>query len=117
MLQFRALTREEAEAPDRLTIVVSPSVVEFTDDQGVVNKFTTNGKKEQIALGAMKVDATSKWDQDVLTIELAAGQAKLTEMYQVTVEGHALVETMKLQNGSGTAPGALPVKRIFDRVD
>lgn len=114
MLQLKALTREVAEAPDRLTIVVSDAIVEFTDDQGVVRKFTTSGKKEKIDLGTSKVDVQSKWDAGVLTIEMSAGSAKLTETYQVTIEGHVLIETMKLQTGSGSTSAPVP-KRIFDK--
>jgi len=117
MLQLRTLTGEVANAPDRLTIVVSAATTEFTDDQGVVRKFDTSGKKGQIDIDGTKVDVQSKWDQDVLTIELTAGHAKLTETYQVTIEGHALVETMKLQTGSDTGSQSLPVKRIFDKVE
>jgi hypothetical protein len=115
MLQFKALTREVAEAPERLTIVVSDVMVEFTDEEGVVRKFATNGKKEKIDLGTARVDSQSKWDSTgVLTIEMTAGSARLTEMFQVTVEGHMLVETMKLQVEGASSSAPVP-KRIFDR--
>jgi hypothetical protein len=121
-LQTRALMREMADAPAQLTIVVTDTSSTMTDDQGVVHKFTTDGKKEAIDLGSAQVDGVSKWDGGTLTVELTGGAFKLTETYQLTVQGHALVEELK---GTGSASGrnggagasAVPVKRIFDKAD
>jgi hypothetical protein len=121
-LQTRALLRELAEAPAQLTVVVSADSTTMTDDQGVVRKFTTNGKKESIDLGTAHVDSVSKWDGGTLTVELSGGTYKLTETYQLTVQGHTLVEELKGTNsasarGGAASASAVPIKRIFDKSD
>jgi hypothetical protein len=121
-LQTRALLREMAEPPAQVTIVVADETTTFTDDQGAVRKFTTNGKKESIDLGTAKVDSVSKWDGGTLTVELTGGSFKLTETYQLTVQGHALVVELKSTNSASRYPGgsgttAVPLKRIYDKAD
>jgi len=121
-LQTRALMRELAEYPAQLTLVVTPDTTSMTDDQGVVRKFTTNGKKETIDLGTAHVDSVSKWEAGTLTVELSGGTYKLTETYQLTVQGHTLVEELKGTNtasgrGGATSASAVPIKRIFDKSD
>ncbi len=121
-LQRRALLREMAQPPDQLNIVVTDETTSFTDDQGFVLKFTTDGKKESIDLGTAKVDSVSKWDGGILTVEMTGGNFKLTETYQLTVQGHALVVEMKSatsgsKNTNAPVGSAVPVKFIFDKVD
>jgi len=121
-LQTRALLREMAEPPAQVTIVVGDGTTTFTDDQGTVRKFATNGKKESIDLGTAKVDSVSKWDGGTLTVEMTGGSFKLTETYQLTVQGHALVVELtstnsSSRNGTGAGTTAVPVKRIYDRVE
>jgi hypothetical protein len=121
-LQTRALLREMAEPPAQVTIVVADDTTTFTDDQGVVRKFTTDSKKESIDLGSAKVDSVSKWDGGTLTVELTGGNFRLTETYQLTVQGHALVVELKSTNSAstrttGSGASAVPVKRIYDRAD
>jgi hypothetical protein len=87
-----------------------------------VRKFTTNGKKETIDLGTAQVDGVSKWDNGILTVELTGGSFKLTETYQVTVQGHALVVELKSatgnkNNGAAVGSTAVPIKRIYDKAD
>jgi hypothetical protein len=121
-LQTRALLREMAEPPAQVTIVVEDDTTTFTDDQGAVRKFTTNGKKESIDLGTAKVDSVSKWDGGTLTVEMTGGSFKLSQTYQLTVQGHALVVELKSTNSAskntnGAGTTAVPIKRIYDRVD
>jgi len=116
-LEARALGREVAEPPARITVVVADEATTFTDDQGVVRKFTTNGKKESIDLGGAHVDSVSKWDNGVLTIELTAGSVKVTETYQVTVQGHEMVVELKSTGGPRGGANAVPVKRIYDKAN
>ena len=89
----------------------------------MVRKFTTDGKKETIDLGTAQVGyAISKWDGGVLTVELTGGSFKLTETYQLTVQGHELVVALASVNSakgqaSNTGAAAVPIKRIYDRGD
>jgi len=124
MLDMRALAREMAEAPETLTIVSSPNDVSFTDDQGVVRKFKTNDKKEKIEMSGAKIEATSKWEGQVLQQELTAGQLKIKTNYQTTVEGNQLVVTISAEGGGsrgggggagGNGTARPPIKRIYDR--
>jgi hypothetical protein len=116
--QQHALMRELTNIPERVTIVVKDDYVEFTDQDGVVRKFTTNDKKQSVDLGGVKVDGQSKWDADVLTIVLSAGSAKLTETYRLTVQGHMLVEELAVHiNGRAAGAGGAPIKRIFDHAE
>jgi hypothetical protein len=121
MLKMRELMRQLRDAPAILNIVVAPSDVTMTDDQGIVHKFKTDGKKQQVEFGTAKIDTTSKWDADTLGLEMAAGPMKVKETYQVTTQGHMLVVTIQqaASGGSGAAPGAqaTPVKFIYDRVE
>jgi hypothetical protein len=116
-VEARALGREVAEPPARITVVVADDTTTFTDDQGVVRKFTTSGKKESIDLGGAHVDSVSKWDNGVLTIELTAGSVKVTETYQVTVQGHEMVVEVKSTGGPRGGANAVPVKRIYDKAN
>jgi hypothetical protein len=119
-VQMRALLREMADQPAQETIVVTPDTTTLTDDRGVVRKFATNGKKEPIDLGAVQVDAVSKWDSGVLTVELSAGSLTLTETYQLTIQGHELVVALSSSNSGshqGGVPTPAPVKRIYDKAD
>lgn len=121
-LETRALIREMAEPPNQITMVVTDTTTTFTDDQGVERKFTTDGNKEKIDLGTAQVDSVSKWNADVLTVEMTGGNFKLTETYQLTVQGHELVETLSStssgnRQGSGLGTTAVPIKFVFDRAD
>lgn len=119
-MQIRALLREMADQPAQETIVIAPDTTTLTDDQGVVHKFTTDGKKETIDLGAIQVDSVSKWDGAVLTVDLSAGSFKLTETYQLTIQGHELVVALSAANSGsrqGGVPTPAPVKRIYDKAD
>lgn len=120
-LETRALLREMADTPQALTVIIADDTTTFTDDQGLVRKFTTNGKKETIDLGTAQVDSISKWDGGVLTVELTGGNFKLTETYQLTVQGHELVVALASLNtgnkSANTGAAAVPIKRIYDRAD
>ena len=121
-LQYHALIREITAPPVQMTVVPATNTVTFTDDQGVVRTFTTDGKKEQIDLGTAKVDSVSHWDSDQLIIELSGGPVKLTKTYSVSVQGHALIVELKTDTGNsrnGPAPSTntTPAKQIFDKVD
>jgi hypothetical protein len=118
MAKMRDLMREERDAPLVLNIVVTPTDATITDDQGVVRKFKTDGKKEQVDFGASKIDTTAKWDGDILHIEMTAGQMKLTETYQVLTQGGLLVVTMQpgsSAGGQGAGGQAASVKYVYDR--
>lgn len=113
-LQMRVLMREVTQPPDELTIVVTATQVTFTDGMGVIRRFQTNDKKEKVEFGTAKIDAKTKWDKDVLTFAMTAGQLKVTETYQARAEGSQLVATVKAEGG-GRGGSAQPIRRVYDR--
>jgi len=122
LIKMRALRRELSEPPDVLTIVVGASDVTMTDGHGLTRKFKTDAKKQEIELEpGVKIEATSKWDADVLTQELTAGQLNVTETYQVTVQGHMMVITIESNAGGGRNRGgsgqAAASKYVYERSD
>jgi hypothetical protein len=118
LAKMRALRRELADPAEVLTIVVGSSEVTMTDGHGITRKFKTDGKKQEIELEpGVKIDATSKWDADVLTQELSAGALKLAESFQVTVQGHMMVITIASKAGGGGRSQATPIKYVYERTD
>jgi hypothetical protein len=115
MAQMRALWREITETPAQVTIVATASAVTFTDDQGMVRKYAVSGKKESIDLGTAKIDATTKWDHDVLVQDMTGGSLKASWKYQVTIEGHQLVVTITTEGGQRNGGPATPITRIYDK--
>jgi hypothetical protein len=123
MLQMRALLREVNETPDRVTLVATDTTVSFTDNQGIVRKYATSGKREKIELGTAKIDVVTKWTGQELTQEFTAGALKVTERYGVSADGKQLTETITVQ-GAAAAGGAAggntnqtrEITRVFDRV-
>jgi len=119
-MKARALARDLADVPAALTIIVAPTHVTITSDQGAVRKFTTDDTSQEIDLGTAKVLAKTKWDQEILTQEWTAGKAKFKETYQVTVQGHMLVIRVE-PVAAGNAPAgrtSTPVaKYIFDKAE
>jgi hypothetical protein len=116
MLKMRALMRVLQAPAEILTILVSPSEVTTTDEQGFELKFKTDGKKQDINFGpGAQIDTKAKWVGGVLSLELSAGSMKLTETYQVTTEGHMLV--IAVQPGSSQSGGSrvapVPMKFVY----
>ena len=123
LLQMRALLREVNETPDRVTLVATDTTVSFTDNQGIVRKYATSGKREKIELGTAKIDVVTKWTGQELTQEFTAGALKVTERYGVSADGKQLTETITVQGAAAAGGGAggnsnqtHEITRVFDRV-
>jgi hypothetical protein len=117
VLKARALTRDLADVPATLTIIVADTHVTITNDRGTVRKFTTDDAVQEIDLGGTKVTVKTKWDQDILAQEWTAGKTKISETYQVTVQGHMLVVRIAPIDSGNAATAAPPFKYVFDKAE
>lgn len=84
-----------------LNIVVAGELVTFTTDEGVIRKYTADGKKQRVDLLTAKVETVTKWDQTALTQEMAAGPMKIRRTWQPTTEGEHLVVTVTTESEGG----------------
>ena len=90
MERIRDLIHETLAAPTRLAIEDDGAVVTFTDDEGHVRRFTSNGKPEKHQLSSGTVDTKTRWDDNalVMAIEIPHGM-KLMRHYALSVAGDA----------------------------
>ena len=111
ILQARKFLTEVVTPPETVTIIADEVTVTFTDDHGVIRKYTTNGKKEKVDIGGPKIDATTKWDGASLTQDLSIGEAKVIETYTLSEDGNQLTEVITIKN---SAP-AREIRHVFTR--
>ena len=118
MAEARTVLQEVGQPPQQVTIVTDEKTVIFTDGEGLVRKFTTDGRKEKVDIVTAKVDAVTKWDGAMLTQEMTVGKLKVTRTWQLTKQGDMLVETVRTDGaGSRSGSAGAPIKFIFDRAD
>jgi hypothetical protein len=104
MAQARAIQRELLPPPETLDIVATDGAVTFTSNDGVVRKFTVNGKAEKVDFSTAEVSVTTKWGGNNLTQDLVGGPMKMQRTFTVTDEGHQLVVTVKTERrGEGAS--------------
>lgn len=116
MAAMRAAMREVSQSPNILNIVVSGDMVSFTTDQGVVRRYTADGKKEKIELGDVKVDCVTKWDQDTLTQEMKAGGVTITRTWQAVTDGQQLAITISTAGGQRRDGAGPQIRKVmYDR--
>jgi hypothetical protein len=104
MERRRALMKELLQPSDRMTVTVESDIVTFTESDGRVRKFKTDGKKEKHQFDNGTVETKSKWDNGGLVIEtdLQNGM-KLTQTYT----GRS--------NGSDGSDGSLQQEPVAER--
>ena len=106
----RALMKELLQPSDRMTLTVENDMVTFTESDGRVRKFRTDGKKEKHQFDNGTVETKSKWDNSGLVIEtdLQSGM-KLTQTYTIAAgEKRQLVLATKMEGGGGGGMGHAP---------
>lgn len=111
-LRERAILREASQPPDLVNIVVAKDVVTFTSGEGVVRKYTANGKKEKVDLTTAEVETVTAWTEDALTQEMKSGSVKFNRTLQPT-STNQLVVTVTLTQSTRMQP--LTKKYIYDR--
>jgi len=103
MERRRALMKELLQPSDRMNVTVENDIVTFTESDGRVRKFKTDGKKEKHQFDNGTVETKSKWDNTGLVIEtdLQNGM-KLTQTYTIAAgEKRQLVLATKMEGGGG----------------
>jgi len=103
MERRRALMKELLQPSARMNVTVENDIVTFTESDGRVRKFKTDGKKEKHQFDNGTVETKSKWDNTGLVIEtdLQNGM-KLTQTYTVAAgEKRQLVLATKMEGGGG----------------
>jgi hypothetical protein len=103
MERRRALMKELLQPSARMNVTVENDIVTFTESDGRVRKFKTDGKKEKHQFDNGTVETKSKWDNTGLVIETALQNGmKLTQTYTVTAgERRQLVLATKMEGGGG----------------
>jgi len=107
----RDATRAIMEAPERLTITHTESMIIITTGDGRTTRLSPDGKKiEDESTG---IGRKTKWDGDKLVSEITgARQGKITETYSVNREQHRLIVTLQMENAR--SPHAPPISRVYD---
>ena len=113
MRHARDAMRAIMEAPGRLTITRTESMVIITTDDGRTTRLSPDGKKiEDKSTG---IGRKTKWDDDKLVSEITGvRQGKITETYSVNREQHRLIVTLQRENSR--SPHAPPINRVYDAV-
>jgi hypothetical protein len=97
MRRARDAMRAIMEAPGRLTITHTESLVIITSDDGRTTRLSPDGKKiEDESTG---IGRKTKWDGDKLVSEITgARQGKITETYSLNREQHRLIVTLLVRS-------------------
>ena len=119
MQRMRDLTHEVLVAPTRLVISQDGDVVNFTDDEGHVRRYTANGKEERHQLTSGTVATKTRWEDGALVMELEIPHGmKLSRHFAVAVAGDAkqLVVSTEIAGGDRGSPGGKhsPLKAVYD---
>ena len=100
------------EAPDRLTITRTESLVIVTTGDGRTTRLSPDGKK--IKDDSTGIERKTRWDGSMLATDITgAGPGKITETYAVDQEHGRLSVTVQMENSRG--PNAGVSRRVYDR--
>ena len=100
------------EAPDRLTITRTESLVIVTTGDGRTTRLSPDGKK--IKDESTGIERKTRWDGSMLVTDITgAGPGKITETYAVDQEHGRLNVTVQMENSRG--PNAGVSRRLYDR--
>lgn len=114
MARTRDAMRDIMDAPDRLTIIETESLVVITAGDGRTTRLSTDGKK--IKDDNTKIERRTKWDGTRLISEISgAGRGKLTQTYAVDPGSRQLRIAVHMEGGrSGQAR---TITHVYDRDD
>jgi hypothetical protein len=104
--------REIFEAPQRLTITATESMVIITTNEGRTTRLSLDGKK--IKDDATGIERKTKWEGDKLVTEITgAGPGKITQTLALDPERHELVLAVQASEASrGSAGGTR--RHVYD---
>ena len=100
------------EAPERLTITRTESLVIVTTGDGRTTRLSPDGKK--VKDDSTGIERKSKWDGNKLVSDITgAGPGKITETYLIDQEHGRLNVTVETDNSR--APNRAIIRRVYDR--
>jgi hypothetical protein len=106
----RDAMRDILEAPERMTITETESMVIITTGEGRTTRLSTDGKK--IKDQSTGIERKTRWEAGQLVSEISgAGPEKITETYSGNAETRQL--TVMLQFGNNQSRRT-PVHRVYD---
>ena len=116
MQRRRNLARELLTPPTRLNITIDGDIVSFTDADGRVKKYKTDGKKEKHQFDNGTVETKSKWEEGALTIETSMdGGMKFTQSYSLVSDHRELMVQTKMEGGmSSDGDERKPITHYYD---
>jgi hypothetical protein len=108
------LMREVLESPLVLMVNRDASTVTFTDGDGYVRKYTTNGKTEKHQMPSGTVETKMKWAGQALVLETTVERMlKVTKTYTMEPDPRRLVVLTEMGGRrGGDAPP--PLKAVYD---
>jgi hypothetical protein len=112
MARQRQALRDIMQAPERLTITQTESMVIMTTGDGRTTRLSTDGKK--VKDDSTKIERKTKWDGGKLVSEISgAGPGKITETYSVDPDHHQLIVAIQMES-SRMPQGAQGPRRVYD---
>jgi hypothetical protein len=109
MRRMRDAMQEIMEAPDRMTITRSESMVIITTGDGRTTRLSTDNKK--VKDDSTGIERKSRWDKDQLVSEISnAGPNKITQTFAVNPDSHQLSVTLDFGKDSRRQPS----HRVYD---
>jgi len=100
------------EAPERLTITRTESLVIVTTGDGRTTRLSPDGKK--VKDDSTGIERKSRWDGNKLVSDMTgAGPGKITETYLIDQEHGRLNVTVETDNSR--APNGAVIRRVYDR--
>ncbi len=101
--------------PERLSIVRSGEILVVTDDDGISQKLTPDGKTTKSTVGALEVETKVKWEDEVLVVERKfEGNVKIVERYSVRESPRQLVVSAKVENNRLPGDRSRTFQRVYD---
>ena len=103
MRRMREAMQEITEAPDRMTITQSESMVIITTGDGRTTRFSTDNKK--VKDDSTGIERKTRWDKEQLVSEISnAGPGKITQTFAVNPDTHQLTVTLDFGDNNRRPP-------------
>ena len=109
MMRRQDALREIIDAPERLTIVQTGSMIIATTGDGRTTRLSADGKK--IKDESTDIERRTKWDGGKLVSEISGAAGKITEIYSADTAHHELLVIVRIE-----AAGRDEAARVFHRI-